>query len=79
MRLQLGLGDVSLGVEVDVAVLLGALGGEPSAKLLSARFELSVASSAPSCSRTRSRTSPGSSRNWHTSAHTVSSSQLAVT
>ena len=39
MRLQLGLGDVSLGVEVDVAVLLGLLCGEPSAKLLSPRFE----------------------------------------
>jgi hypothetical protein len=39
VRLQLGLRDVFLGVEVDVAVLLGLLCGEPSAKLLSSRFE----------------------------------------
>ena len=39
MRIQLGLGDVYLGVEVDVAVLLGLLCGERSTKLLSSRFE----------------------------------------
>jgi hypothetical protein len=39
VRLQLGLGEVSLGVEADVAVLLGLFCGEPSAKLLSSHFE----------------------------------------
>ena len=39
MCFQFGLGDVSLGVEVDVTVLLGLLCGEPLAKLLLSRFE----------------------------------------
>jgi hypothetical protein len=74
---QLSLGEVSLGVEVDVAVLLGLLCGEPSAKLLSSRFEFSsVASFAPSCSRTRSKTSPGSSGNRRPSDHTVPPTSL---
>jgi hypothetical protein len=39
VHLQPRFGDVLLGVEPDVAILLDLLCGEPSAKLLSSRFE----------------------------------------